>query len=404
MAPLPSEAATRRICFASTPVSEEAIDACIRVLRSGWLTTGPEVASFEQEFAGWVGAREAIAVSSCTAALEISLRALGLPPGSRVLTSTMTFCGAVSAILHAGLQPVLVDVEPETLMPSPLGLAEAVWRDGPADAMVVIHFAGQPAPVEHLAAAAGLSLSRIVEDAAHAIGAIDGTRAIGTIGAATCFSFYATKNLPIGEGGMITTADSRLAAEARSIRLHGMSHDAWRRYLPGASWRYEVAVDGIKANMTDIQAAIGRAQLRELNVWQERRTELAALYDACLSEVPGVRLPARPATGLHAWHLYVVQLELSELGRDAVISFLAERGIDCSVHFIPVHHHPYFQQTLSLDPSHFPNADRAFQRIVSLPFHVGMTDEDVRHVCDLLEEAIAQAGQASTLVREEVRA
>jgi dTDP-4-amino-4,6-dideoxygalactose transaminase len=218
-----------RIPFAAAEITPDAREAAARVLASGWVTTGPEVVAFEREFADWVGAPHAVAVSSCTAAIELALRGLDLPPGSKVLTSVMTFCGAVHAITHAGHQPVFADVDPETLMPGPAETAAAAARAGGVDAMLVLHFAGAPAPVAELAAAAGLPLDRLVEDAAHAVGGWVGERQVGTISAATCFSFYATKNLPIGEGGMLTTADGRLADWVRVARLHGMSRDAWKR-------------------------------------------------------------------------------------------------------------------------------------------------------------------------------
>jgi dTDP-4-amino-4,6-dideoxygalactose transaminase len=300
-----SAADVARIPFAAAEITPDAREAAARVLASGWVTTGPEVVAFEREFADWVGAPHAVAVSSCTAAIELALRGLRLPPGSKVLTSVMTFCGAIHAITHAGHQPVFADVDPETLMPGPAETAAAAARAGGVDAMLVLHFAGAPAPVAELAVAAGLPLDRVVEDAAHAVGGWVGERQVGTISAATCFSFYATKNLPIGEGGMLTTADGRLADWVRVARLHGMSRDAWKRYLPGADWRYRVELDGLKANLTDVQAAIGRAHLAHLGAWQERRGELAERYDKRLAEVPGVAAPWRPvpAQGRHAWHL-----------------------------------------------------------------------------------------------------
>jgi dTDP-4-amino-4,6-dideoxygalactose transaminase len=384
--------AEERIPFAVTEVSPEARERAARVLSSGWMTTGPEVAEFEREFAAWVGARFAVAVASCTSAIEISLRALDLEPGSRVLTSTMTFCGAVHAIVHAGLRPVLVDVNPETMMPDPETTEAAVRHAGGAEAMVAVHFAGYPAPVEEMALAAGLPLDRVIEDAAHAVGTWVGDRPVGTISAATCFSFYATKNLPIGEGGMITTDHEGLADVARRVRLHGMSRDAWRRYLPGSGWRYEVDVAGLKANMTDLQAAIGRGQLRELANWQHRREELARTYDGYLARLPGVLLPARPLSGRHAWHLYVIRVEPEfGMGRDELIAGLAEAGIDCSVHFIPLHHQPYFRRLLEIDsPTAFPNAEAVFPQIVSLPLYPNLKDAQVQRICEAIAERRAQ--------------
>jgi perosamine synthetase len=225
-------------------------------------------------------------------------------------------------------------------------------------------------------------MDRVVEDAAHAVGGWVGEQQVGTVSAATCFSFYATKNLPIGEGGMLTTADPAVADFVRRARLHGMSRDAWMRYLPGGAWRYAVEVDGLKANMTDLQAAIGRAQLRHLDRWQRRRAELAAGYDRGLAGLPGLRTPGRPGAGRHAWHLYVVSLDPDQgWDRDSFIDELSARGIDCSVHFIPLHHQPYFLDLLGDVAGRFPGADRAFAGIVSLPLHPKLDDHDVERVC-----------------------
>ena len=377
-----------RIPFARVELDGGVMGAVMDVLASGWLTAGPQVAAFEQEFGRLTGAAEAVAVSSCTAALEIALRGLGLRPRAKVLISTMTFCGAVHAIVHAGCIPVLADVNPRTLMPDEETTAAARRRAGPIDAMVVTHFAGHPAPIDALASAAGVPIEAVVEDAAHALGtSVDG-RAVGTISRATCFSFYATKNLPIGEGGMITTEDAELASTARRLRQNGMSADAWRRYLPGSGWRYSVHDDGLKANFTDLQAAIGRAQLRSLAGWQAARAELAAIYDAGLAGVPGIQLPARPAAGGHAWHLYVIRVgAASRVSRDHLIAGLSERGIDCSVHFIPIHHHPYFQRLLSSRQVRGNvHADRAFEEIVSLPLYPSLGAGGVHQVCEAIRD------------------
>jgi FlaA1/EpsC-like NDP-sugar epimerase/dTDP-4-amino-4,6-dideoxygalactose transaminase len=393
---------THRIPYAATEITPEACEAAARVLRSGWVTTGPEVVEFERELAAWVGSAYGVAVASCTAAIEISLAALRLPEGAKVLTPTMTFCGAVQAIAHAGLRPVLCDCDPVSLLATPDLVAAAVHRAGGVDAMVVLHYAGFPAPVNELAEAAQLPLERVIEDAAHAIGAELGGRPVGTISAATCFSFYATKNLPIGEGGMITTDDPALADYAQRARLHGMSKDAWGRYLPGAgggrSWRYSVEIPGIKANLTDLQAAIGRAQLRQLSRWQERREVLAYQYDRLLAKVVGVRTPPWPTEGRHAWHLYPLEIEASfGLTRDELADRLFERGIGTSVHFIPVHHHPHFQRLLDPPVRGFPGADAAADRVLSLPLHPGLSHTDVSTVCRVIgevqEEAHAKAAR-----------
>lgn len=380
----------RSVPFATTVITPMARERALGVLGRGWVTTGAETVAFERELADHLGAADAVAVSSCTAGLELALRALRLPAGAAVLTPTITFCGAVHAIVHAGLRPVLVDVDAATLVPRPDQVAAAAARHRPA-AMVVQHMAGYPAPVRELAAAAGLSLDRVVEDAAHGLGTFVDDQAVGTISALTAFSFYATKNLPIGEGGAVTTADPDLASFLRRGRLHGMTQDAWRRYLPGGGWQYSVETAGLKANMSDLQAAIGRGQLASFAGWQHRREELASAYDRLLGDVPGVALPARPASGRHAWHLYVAQIgPEAARGRDIVAQQLADWGIGTSVHFIPIHHFPYFRGLLGDDEcAGCPEADAAFERLLSLPLHPAMTDDDVAYVCERLTACVA---------------
>jgi dTDP-4-amino-4,6-dideoxygalactose transaminase len=299
----------------------------------------------------------------------------------------MTFCGAVHAIEHAGLRPVLVDVDPATGMPTEDTVARAAAScDGRPAAMVLVHWAGDPFDRAALAAAAGLPEDRVVEDAAHGLGASHAGEPVGS-GPMVCFSFYATKNLPLGEGGMVTTDDPDRAAWMRRTRLHGMSQDAWRRYLPGGSWRYDVAEPGLKANMTDLQAAIGRAQLRSLDEWQTRRSLIAARYDAHLMSVPQVRRPHRPdaRSGRHAWHLYAVQLP-DGATRDRVAETLAREGIGTSVHFIPVHHLTHFS---TLAPhGGLPGADRMFDGLLSLPLYPRLTADQVDAVASTLVDAL----------------
>jgi perosamine synthetase len=375
--------------FGITTICPEARTAALRVLESGWVTMGPEVAAFESEFAAYLGASHAVATASATSAIEIALRGMRLPAGSPVLTPTVTFAGAVHAIVHAGLRPVPVDTGGDELVPDAAAVARAARRCGGPSAMVVQHMAGQPVPVEELAEAAGLPLRRLVEDAAHGLGAYVDARPVGTISWATCFSFYATKNLPIGEGGALTTADEELAEFARQARLHGMSRDSWRRYLPGGNWRYVIAEDGLKANMTDLQAAIGRAQLRHLPAWQKRRTELAHRYSQNLACLDGLRLPTDARSGRHAWHLYVVQVLPSfGIDRDLLGQGLAAAGIGTSVHFIPVHHQPYFRSLFgAADCRDLPNSDAVFPRLLSLPLHPALADCDVDRVCEAVVAA-----------------
>jgi perosamine synthetase len=374
-----------QVPFCRTEITPEAQQAAVRVLASGWVTMGAESIAFEQEFGAWVDAPHTVAVSSCTAAIQLALTGLGLPPGAPVLTPTLTFCGAVQAIVHAGLRPVLVDTDEATLTVSAEGVAKAA-RHGAA-AMVIQHMAGYPVDGAELAEAAGIPNGNVVEDAAHGLGATVGGRPVGSFSRAGCFSFYATKNLPIGEGGAITTTDGDLAERWRRMRLHGMSGDAWRRYHRSGTWRYTVEEAGMKANFTDLQAAIGREQLRRLPAWQQRRAAIAARYDAQLAGLEGLELPPRPAADAHAWHLYIVRIHPRPFGidRDTAAERLAEAGIGTSVHFIPVHHLPYFRNLLGLEAcGELSAADQIFPRLLSLPMFPGLTDSDVDRVCEAL--------------------
>jgi dTDP-4-amino-4,6-dideoxygalactose transaminase len=367
--------------FSRPVIAPEAAPAVERVLRSGWVTTGPECVAFEDELAAWLGVPYAVSVSSCTAAIELAFRGMRLPAGSKVLVPAITFCGAVEAVVHAGLVPVVADVEPLTGQVSPRTCAEAARDAGGVRAMLALHYAGYPADVEELAQAAGLTLDDVVEDAAHALGTRAGNDRVGGLSRATAFSFYATKNLPIGEGGMLTTRDEELAAWVRSARLHGMTSDAWRRYLPGGSWRYSVHEAGLKANLSDVHAAIGRAQLRHLDAWQQRRHELADRYSRSLADLTGLELPASPVRGEHAWHLYVVRVK-PELGisRDDLSRALADQRIGTSVHFIPLHHLPRYRDVCHVPAGGLPGADVVFDEILSLPFHQGLSDGEVDSV------------------------
>jgi perosamine synthetase len=377
--------AAGKIPLCRTEITPEAQRAAVQVLASGWVTTGSESAEFEREFAAWVGAQYAVAVSSCTAAIQLALLGLDLPQGAPVLTPTLTFCGAVQAIVNAKLRPILVDTDEETLTVSAEAVAKAAARHG-ADAMVIQHMGGYPVDVAELAAAAGIPAGHVVEDAAHGLGASVAGRAVGSRSRAACFSFSATKNLPIGEGGAITTTDADLAARWQRLRLHGMSRDAWQRHGRAGSWQYTVEEPGLKANFTDVQAAIGRAQLRHLGTWQQQRTAIAEHYDMLLADVPGIALPARPAGGAHAWHLYIIRIRPSfGMHRDAAADHLAQAGIGTTVHFTPVHHLPYYRDLVGAENcAELSTADRVFPELLSLPMYPRLTEADVARVCQTL--------------------
>ncbi len=364
------------VLFALPDVTEADIAAVVRVLRSGWLTTGTEVAEFEAELADHLGVAHVVTVSSCTAALEIAFAHLRLPAGARVGVPAWTFVSTALAAVHNGLQPVLIDVEPDTLNMSGESLAQAI--EAGLDAVVAVHFGGVAvAPEIHdLCRSAGIPL---IEDAAHALGASDHRGLIGGATAqAACFSFYATKNLTSGEGGALATADPDLAEFARSYRLHGMSADSWARYRPGGATMYDLVEPGIKGNMPDLLAALGRSQLARFDLMQQRRRELLSRYRANLAG-SGVRfVPAQPEPG-SADHLAVIVLP-EEVSRDDVIIGLKEVGISPSVHFRPLHQFAWIGRNVPVGPSGLPVCDAFASRVLSLPLHVGLTDADLDRV------------------------
>ncbi|MFG2002196.1 DegT/DnrJ/EryC1/StrS family aminotransferase [Spirillospora sp. NPDC048911] len=377
------------IPFAVPTVAAGVPDAVAKVLGSGWITTGPQTAAFEQDFAGFLGATHVVAVSSCTAALELCLRAMNLPPGSAVLTPSLTFCGAINAILHAGHRPVLADIDEDTLVASPETVAAAAARVAPA-AMVTQNQGGYPVDVAALTEAAGLDRTRVIEDAAHGPGAARDGVPVGAHSFAACFSFYATKNMPIGEGGAVATSDQELADRVKSMRLHGMSKDSWRRYLPGGSWRYDVKNVGLKGNMTDVQAVIGRAQLAALPAWQRERAELVARYDEALSGLPNLTLPQRHLDGVqHAWHLYQIRVP----DRDAIIAELETAGVGTSVHFIPAHHMTSYRSILGPEEcATVPVTDRVADELLSLPLYPGLPAAAQDRVVAAITEALRTRG------------
>jgi dTDP-4-amino-4,6-dideoxygalactose transaminase len=386
IATVPMTAGVASVPFTVPPVTDEARAAALRVLDSGWITTGAECAAFEQELGALLGQPHVVSLATCTQALELCLRALRLPPGAPVLTPSLTFCGAVAVIDHAGYRPVLIDIDEATLTPGPEEVARAAARAGRPAAMMLCDLAGYPVDKPALAEAAGLPLSRVVVDAAHGPGGAVGVADQATAPYATCLSFYATKNVPIGEGGAVATHDGDLAEWLRRARLHGMSRDAWRRYLPGGSWRYDVTEIGFKANLTDLQAAIGRAQLAALPGWQARRRDLFARYDDHLADLVGqgrVCLPTRHRG--HAWHLYQVRVPR----RDVIAARLAEEGIGTSVHFIPVHRLTAFAQLLGrAECAAVPVTDRVAGELLSLPMYPGLSDGAVDWISDRLTEAL----------------
>jgi dTDP-4-amino-4,6-dideoxygalactose transaminase len=381
-------AVATKVPFTVPSFTEEAVASVQRVIASGWVTTGAECAAFEEELGAYLGQPHVVSLTSCTHALELSLRALRLEPGATVFTPSLTFCGAVAAIVHAGYRPVLVDIDEHTLTPNEQTVADAAARAGRPAAMVVCDMGGYPADSAALARAAGLPYHRVVVDAAHGPGGDIGRADAATAPYATCLSFYATKNLPIGEGGAVATHDEDLANWLRSARLHGMSRDAWRRYLPGGSWRYDVPEVGFKANLTDMQAAIGRAQLAALPAWQGRRAELFARYDEALHDLIAagrLTLPARHPG--HSLHLYQVRVP----SRDATIAALTEAGIGTSVHFIPVHQLTGYTKLLGeQECAAVPVTDRVAEQLLSLPLYPALAEDAVDRVAAVLTDVVGK--------------
>ncbi|HWP20336.1 MAG TPA: DegT/DnrJ/EryC1/StrS family aminotransferase [Burkholderiaceae bacterium] len=378
--------------FALPEIGDEEIAEVVDTLRSGWVTTGPRAKRFEQAFAEFLGdsGLHAIAVNSATAGLHLALEALGIGPGDEVITTTHTFTATAEVVRYLGADVVLVDIDPATLNIDPAAVERAITPR--TRAIVPVHYAGMAADMDAILAIARRHGLKVVEDAAHALPTTCGGRLVGTLASdATVFSFYANKTITTGEGGMLVTRDAALAQRAQVMRLHGMNRDAFDRFTAKVpSWYYEIVAPGFKYNLTDIAAALGLQQLRKARAFQQRRQALAALYDHRLQALPLV-LPPRPAGGdVHAWHLYVVRLtDTAPVGRDELIERLFAAGIGCSVHYIPLHLHPYWRDRYHLRPEQFPHSQHAYERLVSLPLYTRMTEADVDRVTQALAQALA---------------
>jgi len=417
--------------FALPDTGQTEIDAVADAIRSGWVTTGPRTRRFEAEFAAAVGARHAVAVNSCTAAMHLALEAIGLRAGDAVLTTPYTFAATAEVIRYFNATPIFVDVEPETLNIDPARLAEQIEilarknrksKIVNLKSIIPVHIGGLPAEMDAITALAARHNLAVIEDAAHAFPAAYKGRNIGStlcgqvvrrngqpatrstanspftihhspfpIPHAACFSFYATKTITTGEGGMLVTDNDELAEHARIMALHGISKDAWKRYTAEGSWFYEIVAPGYKYNMTDIAAAMGLAQLAKAERMARRRREIAVRYTEAFARLPQLQPPADRADCRHAWHLYTLRLNLEQLTIDRAqfIAALKQRNIGASVHFIPLHLHPYYRDTYGYRPEDFPVASREYRRVVSLPIYSKMSDTDVQDVieavCDVVK-------------------
>ncbi len=393
------------IPFHVPSIGDEEIREVEATLRSGWLTTGPRTAQFESEFAAYVGARHAVAVNSATAGLHLALAALGIGEGDEVITTPLTFCSTVHTILHTGARPVLADIGRDGNI-DPDEIARAVTPR--TRAIVPVHLAGVPCEMRQIWALARRYGLFVIEDAAHAAGTHYEGRPIGMSARdgsqsdVVVFSFYATKNMTTGEGGMIVTPSEPLAANMRMLSLHGMSRDAWNRYTERGSWYYEVIARGFKYNLTDIQSALGIHQLRKLESFIETRARYAEIYNRAFADMEEVELPPGSPRGRNCWHLYMLRLNLDrlEISRQQFIEELNRRGIGTSVHFIPVPLHPYFAQ-LRLNERSLDRALKLYERIVSLPLYPAMSEEQVHYVASSVQSVLASSRESERIMLTE---
>jgi len=380
------------LLFSPPSIGQEEIDEVVDTLRSRWITTGPKTQRFAKEFASYIHAESALPLNSCTAALHVALMAVGISPGDEVITTPMTFAASSNVIEHVGAKPVFVDVEADTLNIDPDSVRQALTPQ--TKAILPVHYAGHPAELGAIMSIADEHNLHVIEDAAHALPAKYKGRPIGSFGNPTAFSFYATKNLTTAEGGMLT-GTPEFIDKARIISLHGMSRDSWQRYGKSGSWYYEVVMPGFKYNMSDIQAAMGLVQLRRLAEFQLRRRQVAQAYNEAFSQVAALQVPTVRPEVEHAWHLYVLRLNLEKLtiDRNAFIEELRKRNIGTSVHFIPVHIHPYYRNKYGYEAADFPVTHGNYQRLLSLPLHPGLKDVDVQDVIEAVIETVQQHRQ-----------
>lgn len=374
-----------RPCF-----DEEEIRAVSEVLRSGWWTTGKVTHEFEERFSKLVGAKYALAVNSCTAALHLAILVHGISDGDEVITTPMTFCSTANTILNCGATPVFVDVDPETGLIDPDQIEAAITDR--TKAIVPVHYAGLVCDMDRINAIAQKHGLKVIEDAAHSLTSRYKGRTVGSFGNATAYSFYVTKNLATGEGGMLTSDDKDFIEHARLLSLHGMSRGAWKRYEAKASWEYTVEEAGFKYNITDIASALGNEQLNRLDAMQAKRKQYAAMYDDRLSACEAVSRVKPKGDVVSSEHLYVLKLDLDKLtiDRKAFVEQLAEYNIGTSVHFIPLHLQPLYQRVLHTKKGDFRNCEAFYERIVSLPLYPSMSGEDVNYVADAICEIAAK--------------
>ena len=374
--------------FGSPRIEEDEIREVEAVMRSGWLGTGPRVAQFEREFGRYRGAAHAVALNSCSAALHLSLLASGVQPGDEVITTPMTFCATANAIIHAGATPVLADIDPKTLNIDPSQVRAKLTSR--TRAIVPVHFAGRPCEMDTLMSMARDQNLKVIEDCAHAIETEYRGRNVGTIGDFGCFSFYVTKNLMTGEGGMVFARREEDAATIKVLGLHGMTKDAWKRFGDEGYKHYHVVAPGFKYNMMDLQAAIGLKQLARVEAYWQRRKAIWERYMEELADLP-IELPPEIAPDTrHAHHLFSIQVDKARCGiaRDEFLDAMTAQGIGIGVHYLALTEHPYYQHTFGWRPEDTPHATRVGRQTVSLPLSAKLTDEDVDDVIEAVRRVL----------------
>lgn len=381
------------IPYALPLTGEEEIAEVVDTIKSGWLTTGPKTKRFEKDFSEFVGAKYALAVNSATAGLHLGLEALGVGAGDKVITTVHTFTATAEVIRYLGADPVFVDIEGDSFNIDCDEIEKALIAHPEVKVIMPVHYAGQSANMTRIMALAEKYDVKILEDAAHAIPTTHNGKIIGAFGDITVYSFYANKTITTGEGGMLVTNNESYAKRIACMRLHGISKDVFDRFTSTKpSWHYQVVAPGFKYNMTDIAASLGIHQLKKAWVLQKRRKAIAYKYNDAFKELPVTTPLIVNESDVHSWHLYVLQLNLDELNisRDKFIEVLAEKGIGTSVHYIPLHFHPYWQETYNLKETEFPKSSKAFTRIVSLPNYPKMTDEQVSKVIDVVTQVLKE--------------
>lgn len=378
------------LMFHRPSLGREEEENVLEVLRSGWLTTGSKTKEFERRFAEYRGTRFAVATNSCTAALHLALLAMGVEPGDEVITTPITFASTANVIVHVGARPVFCDVQPDTLNLDPAAVCAAVSEA--TKAIIAVHFAGHPCDMDEIAAIAHRHGLWLLEDSAHAIEATYRERPTGALGHAAAFSFYPTKNITTGEGGMLTTNNEEIASRSQVLSLHGISRDAWRRYTDRGFRHWEVLAPGFKYNMSDVQAALGLAQLAKIEQFWAARERLTERYDARLASIPYVQPLGRREYARPAYHLYVVRVTNEcPLTRDQLMNALQESGIGVGVHFRALHLQPYYRDTYGYERGVLPHAETAGDSVLSLPLYPDMTMVDVDRVVDTLARVCVQA-------------